>query len=56
MATLLEYMMLRNYKSSLLRQHTVNQPFFSKEAYTIEALGRVHRNYMALVWVESGLP
>ena len=51
MTTLLRHMMFRNYKSSLLRQNTVNQPFFSppKQAYTIEALVRVHRNYVALV-------
>lgn len=56
MATLLEEMMFGNYKSSLLRQHTVNQPFLSICAYKIAALVRVFRNYVTLVWVEGGLP
>ena len=52
MATVLADIMFRDCNSSLLRQYTGNQSFFSINVYTGAAFGR----YVALMWVEDGKP
>jgi hypothetical protein len=56
MVTLLAEIVFRNYISSPLGQHRVNQSFFSIYVYTSAALGRVFMNYAALLWAENGQP
>ena len=56
MVTLLAEIMFRNHNSSLLRQYTANQSFFSIYVYAGMALRRVLMNYAALPWAEDGHP
>jgi hypothetical protein len=55
-ANLLAEIKCRNHNLSLLRQHPVNQPFFSICVYTTAALERVLRNYAVLLWFKIGQP
>jgi len=48
--------MFKNYNSSFLRQHIVNQWFLFIYLLTSAALGQVHMNYVDLLWVEDGQP
>ena len=52
---LLAEIKIRNHNLSLLRQHPVNQPFFSICVYTTAALERVLRKYVVLLWFNTEL-
>ena len=58
MKTLLAEKMFRNYRPNalLLRQHKINQYFFSVYLHKSAALGRVLTKYVAILWVEVGQP